>query len=224
MNLLKDAWKILINANQETDHKVDTNQILVFCASILGLYKGEESSNPVNSELKQELVAHPVENKGEEEVNTKEETIKQTPQDTHLGSTKASPTKSKKMKIPNRFSSVSEHKTHFNETGFKLNQPAKQTKEEDKNKNLINVVIPELDILKYYYLKKTVKEIKRLFRYFYDTRSHFLSNEKRKTKQEKIDNEKKKQFQQQSKHHTKQEDQQTIIEGRYLIKLILIRR
>jgi len=196
--LLKDAWKILSNANEEADNKVDTNQILVFCAAILGLYKGEEGNNPVNSELKQELVAHPVENK-EENVNTKEGEKVQgkeqgqsiaSPQDQNMGSTKASPTKKKNFKIPNRFSSVSEQKTYFNETGFKLN--SKPTKpEEDKNKNLISVVVPELDITKYYYLKKTVKQIKAIFRHFYDTRMHFLSFEKRKARQDKQETEKK---------------------------------
>jgi len=179
--LLKDAWKILSNANEEA--KVDTNQILIFCSVVLGLYKGEEGSNNVNNELKQELIAHPVENK-EEKVNTQIEKAQgqASPKDTNIISTKVSPSK-KKRKMPHRFSSVSEHKTYFNETGFKLNVKTIKP-EEEKNKNLLTVVIPELDITKYYYNKKTVKQIKILFRNMYDTRMHFLTEEKRKTRQE----------------------------------------
>jgi len=179
--LLKDAWKILSNANEEA--KVDTNQILIFCSVVLGIYKGEEGSNNVNNELKQELIAHPVENK-EEKVNTQIEKAQgqASPKDTNIISTKVSPSK-KKRKMPHRFSSVSEHKTYFNETGFKLNVKTIKP-EEEKNKNLLTVVIPELDITKYYYNKKTVKQIKILFRNMYDTRMHFLTEEKRKTRQE----------------------------------------
>ena len=39
-NTLKDAWKILSNGRPEVD-KIDTNQVIVFCSSILGLYNGD---------------------------------------------------------------------------------------------------------------------------------------------------------------------------------------
>jgi len=39
---LKDAWNILINGNNEEDDKIDSNNLLIFLCSLLGLYKGEE--------------------------------------------------------------------------------------------------------------------------------------------------------------------------------------
>jgi len=47
MKVLRDCWKVLGVNNKDISEeieRVDTNQLLVFCASVLGLYKGEKSA------------------------------------------------------------------------------------------------------------------------------------------------------------------------------------
>jgi hypothetical protein len=43
--VINDSWKILEGSRENNDGNVDTNQLFVFCACILGLYNGENESN-----------------------------------------------------------------------------------------------------------------------------------------------------------------------------------
>jgi hypothetical protein len=239
-NLLKDSWKILstVNAvsntsntedvntgtiqNTHTDDRIDTNQLLVFCSGLLGLYKGEDTptttegnvnSRPntyvANNEAKHDLVVttHPTQptedmtttnnlnsdgipNTTESNLNNVEKTPATHPT---REMTLSSPQKNKKRKCPNRFSTPMEHHnwSTLNGTSFSLTTTNKNAKKIDfeklakENKNLLKIVVPELDMARYHYLKNTVKQIKILFRNMYDNRVEFLVLQKRKAKEEK---------------------------------------
>jgi hypothetical protein len=56
---------------------------------------------------------------------------------------------------------------------------------EKENKNLIKIAVPELDLGKYKYSKHTIRQIKTIFREFYDNRVLFLDEQKRKIKKDK---------------------------------------
>jgi len=165
--LLNNAWKILSNTNinienneeeNHNDERIDTNQLLVFCASLLGLYKGEDSisvgqNSVINSEEKHELIVNT--NPTTTDVNTNENIPKKSsPINKKTDDAKRSP--NKKQKLPNRFSTPIEHQKHFETTSsFNMNATLQKPKNpSDPNRNLLKTVIPELDITKYYYLKK----------------------------------------------------------------------
>lgn len=230
LNLLKDAWKILsnINANDEQvhDERIDTNQLLVFCAGLLGLYKGEDAytsnnnngnnsqnneekverkNTEVNNEQKHELVVatHPTQDvtttnnetsPNVNNINTNPSTIQH---QKNFSTMVSSPKKGKRVKIPNRFSTPMERHTFSSMYGssfgsFSLtatNQKSKKidfTQLEKENKNLLKIVVPELDMSRYHYLKNTVRQIKILFRYMYDNRVNFLIEQKKKAKMDKL--------------------------------------
>jgi len=82
--------------------------------------------------------------------------------------------------MPNRFSSVSDHHKYISETSFQLNQTINNNNETtNAKKNIITIVLPDLDIKKYFYSKKTVKQIKIVFHQFYDSRADCIASEKR---------------------------------------------
>jgi len=89
------------------------------------------------------------------------------------------------MKMPNRFSSYSETKS------FLLNVTTTPQKVVKEDKNLLKQVFPELDLMKYslFYTQKRIKQIKIVFRYFYDNRIDFLLEKKKKNRTEKLLNE-----------------------------------
>jgi len=126
--------------------------------------------------------------KKEDEVDTK---VSPKTENKSPNKNQISPNKKKNVKIPNRFSSVTEHHNHSDVFLLNTNTNKDKKIEEEKTKNLLKLVVPEIDILKYFYLKKTVKQIKNVFRYFYDTRVYFLTLEKRALKQSRTDHENK---------------------------------
>lgn len=142
MGLLKDAWKILSNVHGEKseEERIDSNQMLVFCAGLLGLYKGEVEMNSITANNS----VHHTERK--DKINSKEPSL--------IGKLSDSPTK-------------------------KNDKPIKITK------NILKSVLPELDLSKYSYPQQTIKQIKSIFRYFYDNRVDALMLEKKQAKQAK---------------------------------------
>jgi len=67
-----------VENNEEENHndeRIDTNQLLVFCSSLLGLYKGEDTisigqNSVVNNEQKHELIVNT--NPNTTDINTQE--------------------------------------------------------------------------------------------------------------------------------------------------------
>ena len=100
----------------------------------------------------------------------------------------------KRVKIPNKFSTSSEHHTFhsvlFSSTNKKVsiddNTNKKKEEIKHKHKNLLKTCVPDLDLSKYYFLKKTIKHIKIIFRQLYDNRIEFLADCKRKAKMARI--------------------------------------
>jgi len=170
--LLRDAWKVLMKSkNKENEEKTETNQIIIFCAAILGLYKGEEDQLHVNKEDKQELIANKIEKTNEEQKETNE---------TQQKERNTSAFKRKRISIPNRFSSMSEHHS-YNETFKATNKSSTAAVKH----SIISSVLPHLIITDYSYSRKTVKHLKIIFRYFYDSRASFSHQETKRLRQEK---------------------------------------
>ena len=48
--IIKDSWKILSKLKNIEDNEIQIDNILIFCFSILGLYKGEETEENLNSQ------------------------------------------------------------------------------------------------------------------------------------------------------------------------------
>lgn len=191
MKILKQSWRVLEGKQEDNKDSVDSNQLLVFCAALLGLYKGEDMHH---SNLQTENV--------NTNMNTQmniESTVNNT-QDVKFSSNnspvnekvkaRSKSNKKKNSKIPNRFSTPSQHHKYAtlstpvnkNKTasGTTFNKTHVSGKAVDQsNVNIIKVVLPELDLNKYYYLKPTVKQIKMLFRYFYDNRVNILIEQKK---------------------------------------------
>jgi hypothetical protein len=186
--LLKDSWKILSNGDGS---KINSNQLLVFCASVLGIYKGEsESTAETGSESKPALDSNT------NDVNTGNKT--KTP--THKSGSifqknpklnTAKNKTNKKIKIPNRFSTFKEltdYNTTYGSTAVgKTKNKSLNTSDKQSEKNPLKTVLPELDTSKYFYLNSTVKLIKELFIIMYLNRADFVAKEKKKSKESKFE-------------------------------------
>jgi hypothetical protein len=187
--LIKDAWKILSDStieeeNDHNDEKIDTNQLLVFCASLLGLYKGETTEEEKVERRSDQIIT--TNNNGNEDFSN---------QNTNIINSEA--TNNRKtieknlFKLTTKISSPKEnHKiTSFHNVSFRsTNMKSAKMEIKNESKNLLKLAVPELDMNKYNYLKKTVKQIKMLFRYMYDNRVEFIVETKRKERGEKLSN------------------------------------
>jgi hypothetical protein len=217
LKLVKDAWKILITGTnkihiegeipEENSERIDTYQLIVFLASILGLHKGEENELNYNTNVNNSHILNtfvPTEGNA----NDKFDSIPlsdmvadtfpyETPQAKNLSTlnnSTASPRKEekKKVKVTNRFSTPGQKNTFSNmNASLSVHSTHKKSKIIDnkgkkEKKNLLRMVLPELDIKKYHYLRTTVKQIKSLFRVMYDNRVFFLVEAKKKTNLEKL--------------------------------------
>jgi hypothetical protein len=219
LKLVKDAWKILLTGSsknqneneipEENNEKVDTYQVMVFLASILGLYKGEENPEPTNMNNSHIMNTFaPTEGNQNEKVDTipfsdvVEGTLpNDTPQGKNLstfGHSTVSPKKEdkKKTKLSNRFSTPNDNTNRntfsnmvngsFSVTSQRKSKVLTDNKNKKPYKNLLKVVLPDLDTKKYQYFRSTVKQIKSLFRVMYDNRIHFIVEAKKKKMVDKL--------------------------------------
>jgi len=186
IKVVKESWKYLSKKDQE---KVNTNQVLVFLAGILGLYNGEkpeeakENTNENNIKKVEEegktnvdvAKSQEVEKKPDAEVKIAENKpiveskAKQNKTDEDLDDKK---TKKKGFYNPNPFNCGSVHP--------KKTQEAKSEEKPKKNEILLKKVVPEVDLSIHGFSAKLMNHLKFHFRYFYDNRMNFLLKEKRK--------------------------------------------
>jgi hypothetical protein len=206
LNSLKDAWRIIHHPEESKDisqyeiaEKIDSNQLLVFCATLLGLYKGEEPELILNQSViqggnlitEEKLDTHTTEQNVEVIVHSKIPTHFKN----YSINEANSPNKLKKrIKMPNRFSTSYEKHTYLNLTGASATIPTTNRNKlltstapsNNTKKNPIKQIVPEFDISKYNYAKDTAKQIKIIFRNFYQNREEHLYAGKVKIKNEKM--------------------------------------
>lgn len=198
IKVMIDSWVYLVKKGEE---KVNTNQVLVFLAGILGLYEGEKPlEEHINIKVEPKEGNH---NKNDEDVNidkdNKETTIKiindnVNPNETNkTGSNFKTVTKSKMNKSEDHHEKekkTGNSKNFYNSLPFncgslhpKYKKTFKDAKSEEKTKKieiLLKKVVPELDLKIYSFSAKLMNHLKFHFRYFYDNRMNFLLKEKRK--------------------------------------------
>jgi hypothetical protein len=171
LSLLKDAWGIL---SASEDERIDTNQLLVFSAALLGLYKGGVSEDkPIKDNI----------------VNTlPNQHDEPTALNTHANNnSNLTTTRKQKNTTKKKYQKFTSGSGSFTSTNRK-SQKIDFYKADKENKNLLKIAVPELDINKYQYARNTVKHIKVLFRYMYDNRVNFLIELKKKDRAEKLNN------------------------------------
>jgi len=162
-NYLKDSWKFLTNDTITVD-KVNSNQVLIFCASVIGLYDGEgDPQSPTNSPTNSLL--SPITLQGEENKTPLKLKISEVDEnvETKMNKETIIDTSEKKEKLTAR--------THVTQT---------YTARAKKHRVLLKVVIPEFNLGKYSYHANTVKHIHANFRQFYTNRVEFVTELKRK--------------------------------------------
>ena len=202
IKVINESWTNLVKKGQE---KVNTNQVLVFLAGILGLYGGETpDENDAKEDIKLESNQVENENKKEEEPKSNVEIEKeivskiscQNINSNELSKTEnkvANEIKSKKNKSEDHGEKEKKGlktKNFFNGIPFNYgttHQTLKKTKKDTiseekpkKNEILLKKVVPELDLSLYSFSAKLMIHLKFHFRYFYDNRMNFLLKEKRK--------------------------------------------
>jgi len=188
-NLLKDSWNIISNGEGT---KINSNQLLIFCASVLGIYKGESESNLAAASLESNKV---IESNTSDlnENKTKTPTLKSgniLVKNPKLNNT--SNKTNKKTKIPNRFSTYKEVAKYNTVHGLNYAVSLSRNKHpnisyKQSERNPLMTVIPDFESNKYFYLPSTVKLIKELFVTMYLNRTEFLAKEKKKSKESKLD-------------------------------------
>lgn len=176
--LLKDSWKIL-SSGQDDNTKINSNQLLVFCASILGVYKGESDIASSDRTLEEKVPNSAARDNINFMNKTATNFIKKPKLNT---SNQNKPVK--KTKIPNRFSTYQELSAYNSVRGVNKNIKANSlnTSEKQPEKNPLKAVVPELDTTKYFYMNSTVKLIKDMFLTMYLNRTEFVAKEKKRMK------------------------------------------
>jgi len=160
---LKDAWKILTGGNPDLD-KIDTNQLIVFCASILGLYPGDDPNAP-KEETKSNYLKTNESNpslsiKKERSLSPKRNMIT-TPKNFTLGF----------GTYERGFSALKLSRNDTDQSSARLKK---------KEKVLLKLVLPDLNLSRFSYHPKTVKQIHSIFHQLYNNRVAFLLENKKK--------------------------------------------
>ena len=203
-NMLKDAWKLLTNGKPEAE-KVDSNQIIVFCASILGLYNGEKPEKHKSEDviLKTEgSTTKPFILKTEESVNPTELTDKngEKPNNATEKLKKGQADQSPKLPTKTKDKALGNNNSVYAFGSTSRLDPRKQTgtmstaslrtvsqvKKGKEKRTLLKMTLPDLNLSKYSYHSKTVKEIHSIFHQFYVNRVEFLVDAKKKASEEKV--------------------------------------
>lgn len=187
--LIKDSWRILTKKkNIEGSEKLEVDQILLFCVTVLGLYKGcspEERNVNTVEERKDEAVSP--ENEGVNQENKTTNSILKDIQETPLQETPFTPVKNNDIEKSNsnasptsqispiRKSVISSAISFYasGRTSSMFRTPTIEQKD-----NLLRLVLPKFDTSKYFYEPKIVKQLKVFFKTFYENRVNFLGNKK----------------------------------------------
>ena len=163
---LKDAWKILTGGSPDLD-KIDSNQLIVFCASILGLYQGDDPNasraslaigrkqfklNNVDSDATMPIRTE----KSLSPIKSPLKSILKTPKTFRLTTIGGSPMS--KMRR-NESQSTTRHK---------------------KEKILLKVVIPDLNLERFSYHPITVKQIHSIFHQLFNNRAEYIIESKKR--------------------------------------------
>jgi len=156
--ILRNAWKLLTAGKTDVE-KLDSNQLLVFCTAVLGIYTGEN----IDLGGSKSFVLNTEGTIG----NTKENEADQKKDSGDPKSDKKRPQKYEESK-----SSL-----HISPTNVNVSK----TK---KDKTLIKMVLPNFDMNKYSYHSKTAKLINSLFNQFCLNRTDFILEAKIKAKSE----------------------------------------
>lgn len=191
IRVINESWKYLVKKDSD---KVNTNQVLVFLAGILGLYEGEKPQ-----EIKEDTTKGKLE--GNEQLNEEEKNVENDPNNLQSEKQENNKENDKEIQIKECVNRSVEPKDH-SKKGRKLKQfynalpfncgnlhrsykkAKKENKSEEKTKKkgeiLLKKVVPELDLSLYSFSAKMMNHLKFHFRYFYDNRMNFLLKEKRK--------------------------------------------
>ncbi len=208
---LKDAWKILSGGKPNVE-KIDSNQLLVFCASILGLYLGdfpeddsdnkdqEKKPDPKDKKEEQDKDKESPSEGKEEVIDTKENEAKEkNSKEKKIGvknslKTPRSPKSPKNVPINYAFGSTAKvsiytkdpqaqsPKRNIQAGAVKSSSTVPQVKKDKKN--LIKSRIPEFEMEKYSYHIKTVKQIHSIFHQLYVNRVEWLERKKKEKAEE----------------------------------------
>jgi hypothetical protein len=185
MNLIKDSWRILTKKkNLDGGEKVEIYEILLYMLSIQGLYKGSLESLEEEGEDREEEreieEKKDNDNKFNESLNKKSLSDKKNKM--QIESTINNRNKednSSKGNGPMKFSPINSLISFYNVSGTNFNKSTLyKTPSIEMKDNLIAIALPEFDTKKYFYPTKIVKQIKMLFRKFYDNRKLFLISKK----------------------------------------------
>jgi len=156
-NFLKDAWKILTGGNSALE-RVEANQLIVFCAAILGIYHGDDPDEEKLEEMKplnlNTDMNKPTISVAKDKYLSPKENFLETPKTTLLTGSPG------KILLKRNSTDKSELRR--------------------KEKILLKIVIPDLNMLKFSYHPKTVKQIHSIFHQLYRNRVEFLLERKKK--------------------------------------------
>ncbi len=176
--LLHTVWKYLTLGKNEIE-RVDSNQILVFCAAVLGLYVGDnpDQSSDFNTDASQATLNQESEKKEEKSKDISASATKSERKDTK---DKVIQSESKKgilsIKLPPKQNVTKEDKAP------NLDIPTTRSMKKD-NKPLLKILLPNLDLKKYSFNFRTTKHINNMFHQFFLNRMDFMSEAKNKAKE-----------------------------------------
>lgn len=181
-NYLKDSWKFLTSDTITVD-KVNSNQVLIFCAAVIGLYDGEgDPQSPTNSPTNSLL--SPITLQGEENKTPLELKISEVDEnvETKMNKETIIDTCEKKENLRNYSHSLEKSRINneIQKHTARTHVTQTYTARAKKHRVLLKVVIPEFDLGKYSYHANTVKHIHAIFRQFYTNRVEFVTELKRK--------------------------------------------
>jgi len=188
---LSDAWKLLIGPSclvNSSKDKVNSNQLLIFCLSVLGLYKGEGAPESPERELLSpstvprdlsdiNILSLDTKDTKESNVNTKS-ILSKTPKPPSLRDKDVKVTSIRlDSNISNNSSKLMNNRKQT--TKSQRSQQSHSTRAK-KVKVLIKAVLPEFDLSRYSYHVSTVKNINSAFHQLYVNRVDYLIDLKKK--------------------------------------------
>jgi hypothetical protein len=195
IKVINESWKYLVKKDSD---KVNTNQVLVFLAGILGLYEGEKANEVKEDDLKpaegKEQTNEEEKNKENDENNLQNEVKENNKEHDNIQNemeVQLKTTGNRSVEPKEHLRKGKKTKQFYNALPFNcgnLHQSYKKRKKEHKSEEkikkkgeiLLKKVVPELDLALYSFSAKMMNHLKFHFRYFYDNRMNFLLKEKRK--------------------------------------------
>ena len=210
-SFLKEAWRVLtegINSVGLPENeiqimqadKVNSNQVVIFCVSILGLYEGDGLGNsPTKSVLLSPLTmsrdpSEPFFLLGKNENTESKENLKIN-QINQLNRISKSPVNEKRQNRNVKIAQIRMDSSGSAKTGPLSARNRKKTDGKSVKsyttrarncKVLLKAVIPEFDFIRYNYPPSTVKQVHNKFRQFYVNRVDYLVDLKKKLENEHI--------------------------------------